>query len=49
MTRTDDIPESLDERTVLVQMLHYAQDTAVMKVTGLSQELARTSPAGWYI
>jgi len=44
MTRTDDIPESFDERTVLVQMLHYAQDTAVMKVTGLSQELARTSP-----
>ena len=44
MARTDDIPEAFDERTVLVQMLHYAQDTAVLKVTGLSQELARTSP-----
>ena len=44
MTRTDDIPEAYDERSVLLQMLHYAQDTAVMKVSGLSQELARATP-----
>jgi uncharacterized damage-inducible protein DinB len=44
MTRTDDIPEAYDERSVLLQMLHYAQDTAIMKVSGLDQELARTAP-----
>ncbi|MCW2839904.1 MAG: mini-circle protein [Aeromicrobium sp.] len=44
MARTDDIPERFDERSVLLQMLHYAQDTAVMKVGGLSEELARTAP-----
>jgi len=44
MTRTDDIPEAFDERTVLVQMLHYTQDTAMLKVSGLSEELARTAP-----
>jgi uncharacterized damage-inducible protein DinB len=44
MTRTDDIPAAYDERSVLLQMLHYAQDTAVMKVSGLSQDLARTAP-----
>lgn len=44
MARTDDIPEAFDERTVLVQMLHYTQDTAVMKVRGLPQDLARTAP-----
>ena len=44
MSRTDDIPEAYDERSVLLQMLHYAQDTAVMKVSGLSQDLARTAP-----
>lgn len=44
MSRTDDIPEAFDERSILLQVLHYAQDTAVMKVTGLSQEQARTAP-----
>jgi len=44
MARTDDIPETFDERRVLVQMLHYTQDTAVLKVSGLSEELARTAP-----
>lgn len=44
MSRTDDIPEQYDERSVLLQMLHYTQDTAVAKVTGLSQELARATP-----
>lgn len=44
MARTDDIPEAFDERTILVQMLHYAQDTAVLKVSGLPEDLARTAP-----
>jgi uncharacterized damage-inducible protein DinB len=44
MTRTDDIPETFDERSVLLQMLHYAQDTAVMKVSGLSEKLAHGAP-----
>jgi uncharacterized damage-inducible protein DinB len=44
MARTDDIPEAFDERSILLQVLHYAQDTAVMKVSGLSQELARRAP-----
>ncbi len=44
MTRTDDVPATFDERTVLLQMLHYVQDTAVMKVEGLDQELARATP-----
>lgn len=44
MARTDDIPEAFDERTILVQMLHYTQDTAAMKVRGLTQEQARTAP-----
>ncbi|MET0767910.1 MAG: DUF664 domain-containing protein, partial [Aeromicrobium sp.] len=41
---TDDIPESFDERSVLLQMLHYVQDIAVAKVTGLPQDLARAAP-----
>lgn len=44
MSRTDDIPDAFDERSILLQVLHYAQDTAVMKVSGLSQEQARTAP-----
>lgn len=44
MSRTDDIPAAFDERTVLLQMLHYTQDTAVSKVSGLSEELARKAP-----
>jgi uncharacterized damage-inducible protein DinB len=44
MARTDDIPETFDERSILLQMLHYVQDTAVTKVSGLSEELARTAP-----
>ena len=43
MTRTD-IPESFDERGVLLQMLRYTQETAVMKVRGLSQDQARLAP-----
>ncbi|MDR7087723.1 putative damage-inducible protein DinB [Aeromicrobium panaciterrae] len=43
MTPTD-TPESFDERSILLQMLRYSQETAVGKVRGLSQELARTAP-----
>ena len=46
MTR-DDIPgadESWDERSLLLTMLRYTQQTAVAKVSGLSQELARATP-----
>lgn len=43
MARTDDIPDRFDERTILLQILHYTQDTAVMKVNGLSDEQGRTA------
>ncbi len=46
MTR-DDIPgadENWDERSLLLTMLRYTQQTAVAKVSGLSQELARATP-----
>lgn len=43
MTRTD-TPPAGDERSVMFQMLEYAQQTALFKVRGLSQELARTAP-----
>ncbi|KQX74856.1 DinB family protein [Aeromicrobium sp. Root472D3] len=44
MTRSSDIPATFDERSVLLQMLHYVQDTAVVKVRGLDQDLARAAP-----
>jgi uncharacterized damage-inducible protein DinB len=43
----DDRPgtgESWDERTLLLTMLRYTQQTAVQKVSGLSEELARANP-----
>ena len=46
MTR-DDRPgegESWDERNLLLTMLHHTQLTAVRKVSGLSQEMARATP-----
>ncbi|MGA9102648.1 DinB family protein [Aeromicrobium sp.] len=46
MTR-DDRPGAggdWDERSLLLTMLEYTQQTAVMKVKGLSPELARTAP-----
>ena len=46
MTR-DDRPgtgESWDERALLLTMLRYTQMTAVEKVSGLSEELARATP-----
>jgi hypothetical protein len=46
MTRGDrpGADESWDERTLLLTMLQYTQQTAVRKVQGLSQELARRAP-----
>lgn len=41
---TSDTPESFDERSILLQMLRYSQETAVGKVRGLSEELARIAP-----
>jgi hypothetical protein len=43
MARTD-TPPAGDERSVMFQMLEYVQQTALFKVRGLSQELARTAP-----
>jgi len=43
----DDLPaegESWDERSLLLTMLRYTQQTAVEKVQGLSEDLARTAP-----
>ena len=43
MTRTDD-PSAPDERSTLFSMLAYVQQTALFKVNGLSEELARHAP-----
>ncbi|MDQ3157487.1 MAG: DinB family protein [Actinomycetota bacterium] len=43
MTRTDD-PSAPDERSTLLSMLEYVQQTALFKVNGLSEELARRAP-----
>lgn len=43
MVRTD-TPTAGDERSVMMQMLEYVQQTALFKVRGLSEELARTAP-----
>jgi uncharacterized protein DUF664 len=40
----NDTPDSYDERSILLQMLRYSQETAVGKVRGLSEELARSAP-----
>src|SRR5215469_936864 len=42
--RTDDIPASFDERTVLTTMLDYARDTVHAKCEGLSEADARRAP-----
>jgi uncharacterized damage-inducible protein DinB len=39
-----DTPDSYDERSILLQMLRYSQETAIGKVRGLSEEQARTAP-----
>jgi uncharacterized damage-inducible protein DinB len=42
--RTDDIPASWDERTILTTMLDYARDTVHAKCAGLADEDARRAP-----
>jgi uncharacterized damage-inducible protein DinB len=42
--RTDDIPASFDERTVLTTMLDYARDTVHAKCAGISEADARRAP-----
>ncbi|HET9895274.1 MAG TPA: DinB family protein [Streptosporangiaceae bacterium] len=42
--RTDDIPASWDERTILTTFLDYARDTVHAKCTGLSDADARLAP-----
>jgi uncharacterized damage-inducible protein DinB len=42
--RTDDIPSSWDERTVLTTFLGYARDTVHAKCAGLSDADARRAP-----
>jgi Protein of unknown function (DUF664) len=43
-SRTDDIPASRDERTVLTTMLDYVRDTVHVKCAGLTDEQARRAP-----
>ena len=43
-SRTDDIPASWDERTVLTTMLDYARDTVHAKCAGISEQDARRAP-----
>lgn len=43
-SRTDDIPVSWDERTVLASMLDYVRDTVHVKCAGLTDEQARRAP-----
>jgi uncharacterized damage-inducible protein DinB len=43
-SRTDDIPASFDERTVLTTMLDYVRDTVHVKCAGLTDEQARRAP-----
>jgi uncharacterized damage-inducible protein DinB len=43
-SRTDDVPPSWDERTVLTTMLDYARDTVHAKCAGLSDADARLAP-----
>ncbi|HEX5118380.1 MAG TPA: DinB family protein [Pseudonocardiaceae bacterium] len=44
MARTDDIPSTFDDRTVLTTFLDYARDTVHAKCAGISDELARQAP-----
>ena len=43
MVRTD-TPPAGDERSVMMQLLEYVQQTALFKVRGLTEQLARTAP-----
>jgi uncharacterized damage-inducible protein DinB len=42
--RADDVPDTLDERTILTQFLDYARDTVHAKCAGLSEADARRAP-----
>ena len=42
--RTDDVPPSWDERTILTTFLDYARDTVHAKCAGLSDADARRAP-----
>ena len=42
--RTDDIPPSFDERTIITTLLDYARDTVHAKCSGISEEDARLAP-----
>jgi uncharacterized damage-inducible protein DinB len=42
--RTDDVPDSWDERTVLTTFLDYARDTVHAKCAGLAEANARQAP-----
>jgi uncharacterized damage-inducible protein DinB len=44
LSRTDDIPASWDERTIVTTMLDYARDTVHAKCAGLADDLARRAP-----
>jgi uncharacterized damage-inducible protein DinB len=43
-SRTDDIPVSFDERTILTTMLDYVRDTVHAKCAGIAEEDARRAP-----
>src|ERR1700728_1713565 len=42
--RTDDAPDRLDERAILIRFLDYARDTVHAKCAGLSEADARRAP-----
>ncbi len=42
--RTDDLPSTFDERTVLTTLLDYARDTVHAKCAGISDDDARRAP-----
>src|SRR5579863_411576 len=43
-SRTDDVPPSWEERTVLTTMLDYVRDTVHVKCAGLTDDQARRAP-----
>lgn len=43
-SRTDDVPVSWDERTMLTTFLDYARDTVHAKCAGITEENARRAP-----
>ena len=43
-SRTDDMPPTFDERTVITTLLDYARDTVHAKCAGISEQDARRAP-----